>query len=64
MEAVTDALRIGVIVEGFGVAHAHIHLIPLRGSGELLKKGAVGVTDPEFSVTAEKIKAEIGRQKI
>jgi histidine triad (HIT) family protein len=64
LKRATGALRIGVIVEGFGVAHAHVHLVPLRGGSELLKKGATGVTDAEFSSTAEKIKAEIARQKI
>ncbi len=64
LKVATNALRIGVIVEGFGVAHAHIHLIPLHGGGELLKKGATGVTDEEFSAIAEKIKAETRKQKI
>lgn len=44
-----SAKRIGVIVEGFGVAHVHIHLVRFQKSGELLQKGAVGVTDEEFA---------------
>lgn len=63
LKTATEAKRIGVIVEGFGVAHVHLHLVPLRGGGELLKKGATGVTDEEFARTAEKIKAEIKRGK-
>lgn len=27
--------RVGVIVEGFGVPHAHIHLVPINSSDEL-----------------------------
>jgi histidine triad (HIT) family protein len=57
IKASTESRRIGMIVEGFGVAHAHIHLVPLYKSGELLKKGANGVTDEEFSKMAEKISA-------
>jgi histidine triad (HIT) family protein len=59
-----EAKRVGVIVEGFGVNHVHIHLVPLKMGGELLKKGAIGVTDEEFAKTAEKIKAEISKVKI
>jgi histidine triad (HIT) family protein len=59
-----EAKRIGVIVEGFGVNHLHIHLVPLKQGGELLKKGAVGVTDEEFAKTAEKIKSKIFENKI
>jgi histidine triad (HIT) family protein len=59
LKTATEATRIGVIVEGFGVNHVHIHLVPLKKGGELLKKGTVGVTDEEFAKTAEKIKSEI-----
>jgi histidine triad (HIT) family protein len=57
------AKRIGLLVEGFGVAHVHVHLIPLHGGGEIQRKGATGVTDEEFARTAEMIKAEIERGK-
>ena len=30
--------RVGVIVEGFGVSHAHIHLVPINYPEELKKK--------------------------
>jgi histidine triad (HIT) family protein len=63
LKTATRATRIGVIVEGFGVAHVHVHLVPLHKGGELLKKGATDVTDEEFSKTAEKITAEIKRRK-
>ncbi len=57
------ARRIGVIVEGFGVAHVHIHLVPLHGGSELLKKGAVGVTDDEFAIVTQKIVAQVKSKK-
>lgn len=59
-----DAKRIGVIIEGFGVNHVHIHLVPINKGGELLKKGTVGVTEEEFAKTAEKIKSKISENKI
>ena len=54
-----EAKRVGLMVEGFGVNHVHIHLVPLHGGGELTKKGVVGVTDEEFAKVAEKIVAQI-----
>lgn len=35
LKQVTNAPRIGLVVEGFGVPHAHIHLIPIYHAGEL-----------------------------
>lgn len=31
----TKAKRIGLVVEGFGVAHVHVHLVPVNHAGEL-----------------------------
>ena len=61
LKSAMNALRIGVIVEGFGVNHVHVHLVPLHKGGELLQKGAVGVTDEEFSKVAETIKNQISK---
>ena len=30
-----DVPRVGIVVEGFGVAHAHIHLVPISEAGQL-----------------------------
>jgi len=27
--------RVGIVVEGFGVAHAHVHLVPISEAGQL-----------------------------
>jgi histidine triad (HIT) family protein len=51
--------RIGVLVEGFGVDHCHVHLVPINGSNELTKKGVAGVSDDEFKRVSELIKAAI-----
>jgi len=34
---IIKSTRVGVIVEGFGVPHAHIHLIPIYHSNDLKK---------------------------
>src|SRR5258705_3909133 len=31
----TKAKRIGMVVEGFGVPHIHVHLVPVNRAGEL-----------------------------
>jgi histidine triad (HIT) family protein len=31
----TGARRIGLVVEGFGVPHVHVHLVPVNKAGEL-----------------------------
>ena len=36
MQKVLKPLRVGAVVEGFGVPHAHIHLVPLYDA-EVLK---------------------------
>ncbi len=30
-----DPKRVGLVVEGFGVSHVHIHLVPINKAGEL-----------------------------
>src|SRR5213593_496655 len=35
LRRLTRARRIGLVVEGFGVPHAHIHLVPVNKDGEL-----------------------------
>jgi len=52
--------RIGVIVEGFGVNHCHVHLVPISEGGELIKKGKTGVPDEEFNSVAHRLRKAIG----
>jgi histidine triad (HIT) family protein len=35
LRRLTGARRIGLVVEGFGVAHVHVHLVPVSKAGEL-----------------------------
>jgi histidine triad (HIT) family protein len=35
LKAATNAVRIGLVVEGFGIAHAHLHMVPIYNRFEL-----------------------------
>ncbi len=52
-----DCLRVGVIVYGLDVPHAHIHLVPIKGTGNELNfsNPKVKLTTEEFKEIAEKI---------
>ena len=55
--------RIGVLVEGFGVAHLHIHLIPInKGDGFGTRKGNPA-TETELKDVADKIRTVIANNK-
>ena len=48
IQAEMKPIRVGVVVEGFGVPHAHIHLVPLYDQNVLqLHHGYPAETSPE-----------------
>ena len=48
IQAEMKPIRVGVVVEGFGVSHAHIHLVPLYDQNVLqLHHGYPAETSPE-----------------
>ena len=59
LRSAVGSKRIGVLVEGFGIDHCHVHLVPINGSNELTRKGVTGVTDEEFGRISELIKSAI-----
>lgn len=60
LKEVTQATRIGLVIEGLGVPdHAHIHLIPINHVAELDSTHKVAVSDEERQILAEKIKSAI-----
>ena len=59
LKKATGAKRIGVAVEGFGVPHAHVHLVPLHKGMELDPNRAKKVTEEELGKMCEKIRKEI-----
>lgn len=52
----TNATKIGIVVYGFDVPHAHIHLVPLYKAGDLDFSRAKLADSRELSEAAEKIK--------
>ncbi len=55
----TKAERVGIAVEGFGVRHVHLHLVPLYGEAELDPHRHIKQTRRELAEMAEKIRKEI-----
>jgi histidine triad (HIT) family protein len=48
LKEITGAKRIGMVVEGFGVAHCHLHLVPINHGNELDPKRAYNATPEEL----------------
>lgn len=57
IESVTPCKRLGVVIYGLDVPHAHIHLIPLQGTGNEINfsNPKVKLSKEEFSAIAAKI---------
>jgi histidine triad (HIT) family protein len=60
LRAATGALRVGVLVEGFAVSHAHVHLVPMRNDQQL-KHGTRNrnVSSEELALVQRRILREI-----
>ena len=51
-----DCMRIGVMIAGLEVPHAHIHLIPINDIGDLsFTKPRVDISKEEFAALAERL---------
>lgn len=55
IEKVVDCKRIGIMVAGLEVPHAHIHLVPINSVGDLNFAKAKAATPEELSAMAQKI---------
>lgn len=51
-----QANRIGVVIEGFGVSHLHVHLVPINTINELNPTRAKRATAEELAQIAARIK--------
>ena len=52
--------RVGIEVIGLEVPHAHVHLLPINGEGDMnFGKGKIKVTAEELTEWAEKIKKNL-----
>ncbi len=60
IEKVVPCNRIGIVVLGLEVPHAHMHLIPIDSEADVkFSNPRVKLTDTEFRELAEKIAAEV-----
>lgn len=59
LQEATGAKRIGLSVEGFGVDHVHVHLIPINEMNEMDPNREKGASEEELAEMEEKIKEEI-----
>jgi histidine triad (HIT) family protein len=56
---VINPTRVGVVVEGFGVPHCHVHLIPIYHGNDLKKQQEDKDVKPDYGAltkTAERLK--------
>lgn len=56
IQNVVKSRRIGIAIEGFGVPHVHIHIVPLNRGNELDPNMAKETDPEELEKLAEKIK--------
>lgn len=47
-----DVPRVGIVVEGFGVPHCHVHLVPIHHGNDLKKPQDLDM-EPDFSALSE-----------
>lgn len=60
IESVVPCNRVGLVVLGLEVPHAHIHLVPINSEADIsFSKKRVKLTDNEFSTLAEEIRNKI-----
>ena len=52
LQQILKPIRVGAIVEGFGVPHAHIHLIPINTGEELKQHQDLG-SEPDHAALAK-----------
>lgn len=60
IEAVVTCERIGVAVIGLEVPHAHVHLVPINGIGDInFGKPKLQFTQEELAATAKRIRENL-----
>ena len=56
LQKAIESKRIGLVVEGFGVDHLHVHLIPINEARQMESHNIREATHEELAHTADKIK--------
>ena len=60
IRSVTGAARVGCAVVGVEVPHAHLHLIPVDGIGDLDFRKASPAEEDDLAAMAQRIRAKLG----
>lgn len=59
IQQATNAKKVGIVVEGFDIAHAHVKLVPMFTGHELSNVDPKPAKPEELAEMAEKIKAAL-----
>jgi histidine triad (HIT) family protein len=59
IRSVTGAARVGCAVLGVEVPHAHLHLVPIDGIGDLDFRKAREASQDDLAAMAERVRAEL-----
>ena len=60
IQQTTGAQRVGMAVVGIDVPHAHLHLVPIDGVGDLDFRKAQEAEDADLAAMAERIRSALG----
>lgn len=58
--ATAGSRRVGLAVEGFGVDHAHVHLVPVNRGGDLDPSRQQRASPGELRATGERLRRALG----
>lgn len=59
LQRVTKAKRIGLAIEGFGVPHIHLHLVPVNKGNELNPLRAKSVSKKKLQAMQRKLRTKL-----
>jgi histidine triad (HIT) family protein len=59
LEQAVPCVRVGMIVAGFEVPHAHLHLVPIQAEGDLSFAKAKPATKDELAAVGKSVRAAI-----
>lgn len=59
IKAAAESVRVGLVIEGLEVPHAHIKLIPISRTGDLDQSNAKTASPEELAMMAEKIRSHL-----
>jgi len=59
IKTATDAARVGLMIEGLEIPHAHIKLIPINTAGDMDSTNAQPATPEELATMAERIRTNL-----